>query len=265
MKSFLKLMAISMQGRMYYRTSFFLNLITPVVLLTGQFLLWGSLYGLENGGDIGSMPQRDLFAFLLVAFAMNNLLTWSSENSLSREIRSGTIVSRCLRPMYFLSQNLAEMTGSLLLQGSVNFSVVVLGFLLFHGHLRTPAPLSILLFLPCLLLGTLLRMLLVDLFSLLCFFTTSNLGISWTRRALFEFFSGALIPVSMFPGWLKSITYATPFPYMLQAPIDVLLGRPLSAALPVVFLLQLIWLGIFLLLHCLLFGKIRKNMAIAGG
>lgn len=265
MKSFFKLMGISVQSKLYYRTSFFLNLLTPVVLMAGQYLLWGSLYGMQAGGAIGSMNRAEMFSFILIAFALNNLLTWSSENSLSREIRSGAVVTRCIRPASFLSQNLADMTGSLLLQGSLNFSVVILGFLFFQNHLALPTGRSVLLFFPCFLLGTLLRMMLVDLFSLLCFFTTSHLGISWTRRALFEFFSGTLIPVSMFPTWLKTISYCTPFPYMLQAPISVLLGQELPAALPVIFLLQLLWLGIFLLLHHAIYGKIRKNLSIAGG
>ncbi|MFV0400312.1 MAG: ABC transporter permease [Oscillospiraceae bacterium] len=265
MKSFLKLMTLSIQGKLYYKTSFVLNLLTPVVLLVGQYLLWGSLYGMQGGGDIGSMSRADMYSYILIAFAINNLLTWSSENALSREIRSGTVVSRCVRPVSFLSQSVSEMVGSQLLQGAVNFTVVILGFALFSRYLTLPSLQSVLLFIPCFVLGCLLRIMLVDIFSLLCFFTTGHLGISWTRRALFEFFSGAVIPVTLFPAWLRTVAYYTPFPYMLQAPTSILLGQELAVSLPLLFTLQVGWTVAFLLLHALLYGKIRKNLTVAGG
>ena len=44
MRNFLKLTAMSLQSQMYYRTSFFLNLLSPMALLAGQYLLWHALY-----------------------------------------------------------------------------------------------------------------------------------------------------------------------------------------------------------------------------
>lgn len=111
----------------------------------------------------------------------------------------------------------------------------------------------------------LLRILLIELCSLLCFYTTGYLGISWTRNAIFEFFSGALIPIVMFPGWLKSMAYMTPFPYMIQIPISILLGQELNVPLFQVYAVQFFWIGIFLGLHGLFYKNIRKNLIIAGG
>lgn len=121
-------------------------------------------------------------------------------------------------------------------------------------------------FIPALHGGALLlRILLIELCSLLCFYTTGYLGISWTRNAIFEFFSGALIPIVMFPGWLKSMAYMTPFPYMIQIPISILLGQELNVALFQVYAVQFFWIGIFLGLHGLFYKNIRKNLIIAGG
>jgi ABC-2 type transport system permease protein len=91
------------------------------------------------------------------------------------------------------------------------------------------------------------------------------LGIAWTRNALFDFFSGSLIPVVMFPEWLKTITYYTPFPYMLQVPISVLLGQTLPMKNAEVFLVQIVWIMILLFFHCAIYGCASKNMTIAGG
>lgn len=265
MRKFLTLTGISIQKLMYYKTSFLLNLVTPFIELAGQFLLWNALYGLQGGGRIGGMGRQEMFTYIPVAFVLNNLLSWTTENALSREIRSGTVVARCIRPVSFLSQAVAEMSGAVIVQGAVNIAVTAALFLLFHKSFVFPGPGAVAAFVPCVLLSVLLRILVIEVFSLLCFYTTGHLGISWTRTALCNFFSGALIPVSLFPGWLARITYLTPFPYMVQVPVAVFLEKELPAGLFQTFFLQILWIGIFLFLHFCIFRRIRCNMNIAGG
>lgn len=265
MRQFNKLMGLYLQGALFYKKAFLLNLFSPLVLLGGQFMLWRSLYNLNESGVIGSYDRAGMYTYIIVAFAINNLLTWSSENNISREIRSGLIVSRCMRPVPFLYQSLAGLTGSMLPQAFVNFTVAMILFVLFGNHLALPSLAAIPLAFLSLLFGILLRMMLVSCFSLLCFFTTSHLGLSWTRTALTEFFSGALIPITLFPGWLKTVSYATPFPLMLQTPISLFLGETTPFPLPVTFGLQIGWTAVFLVLHEVLYSKIRKNLTFAGG
>lgn len=258
-------MSLSMQGKMYYRTGFLINLFTPFILLVGQLLLWNSIYGFQGIATLGGYSRKDMVSYVLVAFCINNLLTWSSENSLSKEIRSGAVISRCIRPVPFLSQFAADMCGSILLQAIVNFSIIGVIFALFSKNVALPTAGSLVLFLCSLSLALLLRILLISLFSLLCFYTTSHLGLSWTRTALTEFFSGALIPISMFPAWLETGTYFTPFPYMLQAPLSIFLKLPLPFSLPSAFIIQIFWILVLFALHSIFYGHIRKNMTLAGG
>ena len=266
MKAFIRLAGISIQSRLYYKTSFFIDLVSMGIPLLGQYLLWYALYRQQGEGQmIGGIGQQEMFSYILVAFALNNLLSWSSENKLSKEIKNGTVVARCIRPVSFLSQNVADMMGALLVQGIINMLSVLFIFAIWGKYFLLPTLSSLVLFLPCVVFAILLRILLVDVFSLLCFYSTGHLGISWTRIALFDFFSGALIPVVMFPQWLKAISYATPFPYMMQVPIALLLGQELPVGIPAMFLIQLLWVIIFLSLHCVLYRTARKNMVIAGG
>ena len=265
MRNILKLTAMSLQSQMYYRTSFFLNLLSPMVLLAGQYLLWHALYQQQPDHIISGMDAAQMYSYLLIAFTLNHIMGWSSENALSKEIKNGTVVKRCIRPVSFLSQSVAEMTGTLLPQLALNLIIASAGFLLFGRFLLVPSLQNIVLFLPCMAGALLLRILLIELCSLLCFYTTGYLGISWTRNAIFEFFSGALIPIVMFPGWLKSMAYMTPFPYMIQIPISILLGQELNVPLFQVYAVQFFWIGIFLALHGLFYKNIRKNLIIAGG
>lgn len=264
-RRFAKLMGITVQSRMYYRATFLLNLVTPLLLLGGQFLLWDSLYGLQAGGSLGGYARADMFAYLLLAFSINSLLTWSSENMLSREIRSGLVIARRLRPVSFLSQSLADMCGNMILQGIVNFAVAGTAFAVFSPYVTLPRADMLPLFLLSLCLAMALRMMLVSCFSLLCFYTTGYLGLTWTRTALTEFFSGALVPVALFPAWLRAISYVSPFPLMLQVPVAILLGQPLPMPVWLTMSLQALWIAVFFALHTLLYHHIRQNATLAGG
>lgn len=274
MRTYWKLTSLSVQGQLYYRTSFIINLLTPFILLAGQYLLWDALYAQQSyaqqsyaqqAADIGGMSRADMFAYILAAFAVSNLVGWSGENTLAKEIKSGRVVARCVRPASFLVQTLSELTGTVLVQGMLNLIIATIGFGCFGRYMKQPSFWDVCMFVPCLILAVMLRMMIIDIFSLLCFFTTGYLGISWTRTALFEFFSGSVIPVALFPPLLKTITYYTPFPYMLQVPVAVLLGQELPGSLPFILAVQLVWLFFFLLLHCAIYGLARRNMTIAGG
>jgi ABC-2 type transport system permease protein len=254
-----------MQSALFYRSAFLLSMTTPLILLGGQFMLWHSLFTAGSGREIGGFSSKDMYAYILISFFINNLLTWSSENMLSREIRSGKVVSRCLKPVSFLSQSLAEMVGYIIPQALVNGILTAAVFLLFSQSISMPDAIMLPAAICSLVLGLLLRMMMVSCFSLLCFFTTSHLGLSWVRTALMDFFSGALIPVALFPGWLTTIAWLTPFPLMLQTPAALFLNQTLYLPVWLTILMQLAWAAVFFLLHQALYNRVRRTVSFAGG
>jgi ABC-2 type transport system permease protein len=265
MKQFGKLVGVCLEEVMFYKTAFLMNLLTPFIVLGGQFILWRALFNMSETGFIGVYSRTQMYTFIVVAFAIGNLLTWSSENNLSREIRSGTVTSRFLRPVPFWVQSLAGMTGYMIPQAIINFSIVGLIFVIFNNYLIFPSIEVFSLTILSLIFGMILRMMMINCISLLCFFTTGHLGLTWTRTAITEFFSGALIPVALFPGWLATISYCTPFPLMLQVPITIFLGEATPFPLPITFAMQVGWTLLFYVLHQLLYTKVRKNVTFAGG
>ena len=78
------------------------------------------------------------------------------------------------------------------------------------------------------------------LVNLIAFWTFDVRGYMGLYLIIGSLFCGLFIPVHLFPKWLQVVAYATPFPSMLQTPIDVLSGwalgwpprRSLPASLP---------------------------------
>ena len=78
-------------------------------------------------------------------------------------------------------------------------------------------------------------------------------------------FSGFIIPVGFFPDWLKTIAYATPFPAMVQTPIDVFVGKLEGVDAVFALAVQLAWL-VGLLVACrLVLAAGTRRLVVQGG
>lgn len=265
MKKFLVLLRLAIKSNIYYRTSLFFNMFSPLVVLGGQLLMWRGLYNLSEENMYSGMVRSTMYAYILIAFVLNNSMNWSTENHLSKEIRNGDIVARVIRPVSFFSQNMADMLGSILVQGAFYVLFIAIVFAMFRDALYIPSCFHLVSFLISAFLGLILRMVINDIFGLMCFFVTSYLGIAWMKNAIISFFSGALIPVSLFPEWLRTISAYMPFEYMIHIPIAIFIGEYQMKEIMISFMLQGVWIFFFIMVHMILYRKIRLNMVIAGG
>lgn len=77
--------------------------------------------------------------------------------------------------------------------------------------------------------------------------------------------SGAIMPLVFFPGALATLTRLTPFASMLQAPVDIYVGRPLGGSAAAVLALQASWaLALYAAGRLVLTAGTRK-LVIQGG
>lgn len=265
MMSFFVYLKLSIKSKLFYRTSLILNMLSPMVVLCGQILLWRGLFNLNDASDYTSMSSAAMYSYVLIAFVLNNSLNWSTENSLSKEIRNGTVVSKMIRPTTFLSQNIADMLGGVIVQGLFYIIMIFFIFIIFSKSLFIPSGYDFVMFSLSAAMGMILRLVINDFFSLLCFFVTGYLGISWLKNAVINFFSGALIPITLFPKFLKLIADYLPFKYMIQVPISIFLEEYAMTEVFKSYIIQSLWITFFIVVHCIIYKKVRINLVIAGG
>ncbi|WP_426563610.1 ABC transporter permease [Angustibacter sp. McL0619] len=77
--------------------------------------------------------------------------------------------------------------------------------------------------------------------------------------------SGLIVPVAWFPGWMGAIAAATPFPSMLQAPVDVLSGRVRGWDAVGTVAIQAAWLAGTLLLGRVVLARATRKLVVQGG
>lgn len=73
------------------------------------------------------------------------------------------------------------------------------------------------------------------------FWITDSRGMENLAVVLSLFFSGTILPLVVFPGWIGEVARATPWAATLQVPIDVWLGRN-PGGLGSAFVFQLLWI-----------------------
>jgi ABC-2 type transport system permease protein len=78
-------------------------------------------------------------------------------------------------------------------------------------------------------------------------------------------FCGLFVPVHFFPEWLRVVAYATPFPSMLQTPIDVLSGWAVGWAAAGLVASQLAWLVGLIGLARLVQRRAARRLVVQGG
>lgn len=87
-------------------------------------------------------------------------------------------------------------------------------------------------------------------------------GVLTASIILTMFFSGMVLPLTLFPGWFGELARSLPFAAIVQVPMDVYLGKvTLLDALP----FQLFWAATLLALGALGTRLIRHKVVIQGG
>jgi ABC-2 type transport system permease protein len=78
--------------------------------------------------------------------------------------------------------------------------------------------------------------------------------------------SGLYFPLRMLPDWLALMLYlGTPFPAMLQVPLDVLVERDQPALQSGLVVLQAVWVGLLLALCAATQRRAERKLVVQGG
>jgi len=76
---------------------------------------------------------------------------------------------------------------------------------------------------------------------------------------------GHLVPVHFFPDWLQAVAYATPFPSMVQTPVDLVTGQATGLKAAGLVLAQVAWAVGALLLGRVVLVRATRKLVLQGG
>jgi ABC-2 type transport system permease protein len=184
---------------------------------------------------------------------------------LALRIRSGDIAGDLVRPVHPLRAALAFDLGRALYHALFRgLPPLLIGAFAFR-LVAPPGILEWIAFAVSVVLAVVVSYAFRVIYNVAAFWTTDHRGPLLLGAIAANIFSGFIIPVAFFPDWLAAIAHATPFPSMVQLPIDIFVGRAVGADAIGVLVVQLAWAMGLMAAAVLLFERGVRRLVVQGG
>ncbi|MDT3424798.1 ABC-2 type transport system permease protein [Paenibacillus forsythiae] len=246
-----------------YRLNYYTGILIYSLNIGVNYFTWKAIYG--QGESLGGFTAAQMTTYVAVswmarAFYFNNL-----DREIATDIRDGSIAIQFIRPYNYVFAKMMQGFG----EGMFRFLLfmipgMALAMLLFPVKLpQDPAAWAG--FLVMLFFSFLINSQINIITGLLAFFVENNEGLMRMKRVVVDLFSGLIIPISLFPGWLSAVLKLLPFQAITYLPGSVFTGRVQGVGIWSVFGIQIIWFIILLIPLFWLYRAARQRLFVQGG
>lgn len=217
------------------------------------------------GGVVAGYDRAALSTYTWVSQGLIAVVWMFAWTPVTERVRTGDVAIDLGRPVHPVAAWLAEDLGRAGQACLVRFvGPLIVGGLIFG--LRVPRdPATV----PLFLLGVALAVVVSFggrlLVSLTAFWLTDVRGLLGLYTMATGVLSGLLVPVHFLPAWARTVAYATPFPWILQAPTDIATERITGAAALGTVGVQLAWAAGLLALCWWVFERGTRRLVVQGG
>lgn len=262
MRLYLEVARLSFRRHLAYRAATLAGPFTNVVFGVLIASVFTALYEGGKRGEVAGFTLPEAMTFVWGGQSLLMVVYLWGWWEVATAVKTGDVVVDLMKPYpfqaYWLSRDLGRAACHTLTR---LFPTFVFGALLFEPALpRSPgtwlaASVSV-------ALAVVVSFGWRFLLNLTAFWLLDARGTHTMSLAVVNLFSGVLVPLAFFPGWLRSIAELLPFRAFVMVPIEVLLGqRGLADALAI----QLFWaVALALFAQGVLALAVRK-LVVQGG
>ena len=243
---------------MWVWADFFATIISMFIFV----YFWRAVYAGET--TLSGLTLEQTINYILLARLLAPLVETRTIYFFGDMIRRGQIAVELTRPLDMQLRNVVETFAELATFLVQRLPLFLLAWLIFGLQLQTNPAIWIAFFIS-LILGQAMLFLFDWMFACLAFYVTETWGLSVVRIGVGSFFSGALVPLVMMPGWLQNIAAAMPFAQAMSVPVSFLSGITSLADAPRLWLIQIIWLVALLILSRVVFSIAVRKVTVQGG
>ncbi len=246
-----------------YRINYYSGILIYSLNIGVNYFTWMAIYG--NGDSLGGFTATQMTSYVAVswmarAFYFNNL-----DREISTDIRDGSIAIQFIRPYNYVLVKMMQGLG----EGMFRFLLfmipgMAIAMLLFPVELPT-APSAWAGFLVMLFFSFLINSQINIITGLSAFFVENNEGVMRMKRVIVDLFSGLIVPISLFPGWLSSVLEFLPFQAITYLPGSVFTGRVQGVGIWNVLGVQVAWFLVLLIPIVWLYHAARQRLFVQGG
>ncbi|NJD02199.1 MAG: hypothetical protein FIA99_06285 [Ruminiclostridium sp.] len=260
---YLDILYKSFQKRWTYRSDAYILIFGTLIQMIVQINVWTALF--SNKVDVVGVTLDEMIGYVFISAIVGAFADSNAGNYIGEKMKDGSIVIDFIRPLNLKYSLLAEDCGVHLYRFLFN----VLPTCLFLGLVyRIHIPFhffNVVLFAISAINGIFIIFLINYILGMLCFWLKDFGYIQWSLKACYKLFTGAVVPLWFYPGFLRTIANVLPFRLVYFEPISILLGKLDIAGSLNVLALQLIWIIGFVVIEKLVWYKAQEALIVFGG
>jgi len=223
MQKYFSIFSITLQEIFAYRLNMIMWRVRQIFVFLIPFFIWKAVLG--GGGEIYGYSFAAIMTYLFGTTILRSLVMGSRTIDLGWMINSGSLTIPLMRPfnlfVFFFIRDLADKLFNL----GFMFIELPLIYLMFHPPIFLQSDLiPIFLFSISLIFAILIYFYINIIFGSLGFWSRDVWAPRFLLMVIMEFATGAMFPLDMLPAVWQNVLHATPFPYLLYAPLKIYLG-----------------------------------------
>jgi ABC-2 type transport system permease protein len=263
MSKYLEFAKVSFKREFVYRSNTIIMILRNLIYIFISISIWKSLLG--TGTSVNGIYFQDMVSYLVIGLIVKNMIRSQISYTIADKVKSGEIVTDLILPVRFHFYIFSEQFGRNLFYTLFSTVPVCLLSSFAYGFKVQLQMINLLYFSLTIILGIILMYYIDYVLGLLSFWLKNGLYIEFFLGALFDIFSGAVIPIWFYPDMMRSITYYLPFRLVSFEPISIFINKTEPAHFHIIVITQLFWIGIFILLERIVWYQAQKIVTIDGG
>lgn len=263
MKVFWKVVVTGIQQQLAYRGAMWAGLATNLFfgLLRAAVML--ALY--QGQDEVNGLSIEGAITFVSLTQAMIAFTTIFGSYDIIKLVYSGDISSDLLKPMDFFRYWMARDLGASLVN-LVGRGLLFMGlFTIFYAVLLPSSFMDWVMFGLSLSLSWLTSYSWRFLVNLSAFWTPDAVGIGRGVFGFAQILSGFFVPLRLLPDWFTRICQFTPFPVMINTPVEVYLGMIRGNDYLYAVGMQVMWLMLLVIAGQLVYRAGVRRLVLQGG
>lgn len=270
MRGYVAIVAARFRALLQYRAAALGGLFTQTFFGLVRIMILRAFYAASTTAAPMSLPG--VISYVWLGQATLLLIPWRTDEDVAEQIRTGNVVYELTRPLdlytLWFARSLAWRTAPVFLRMLPMFVVaMIIVPLIAPGWELAPPPsaLSFVMWVACFIGAVLLSSALTALINVTLMWTITGDGVPMLIAMSATVFGGLVIPLPLFPEWIKPVLYALPFAGMLDLPSRVFSGDIAASNAPWVVAHQLIWTLVLIALGRWLLSRGVRRLVVQGG
>lgn len=254
---------IAMMGQFQYRVANYFYMIGMIAEPVIYLVVWSTIAN-QQGGSTGGYTPGEFAAYYIVWTLVRNMNIVFTPYGWEWRIREGNLSMELMRPIHPIHADISFFAGWKVVVIVLWLPLAAILTWIFKPTFDINAN-EVIVFFIAIWGAYLIRTMLLTLLGMITFWTTRVSAIFELYFGLELILSGRLVPMTLMPQWVQSLSNYLPFKWTFFFPIEALVGNMAPLDLWTGIGMQVLWITIGASLLALIWRGAIKQFSAVGG